>query len=270
MIRLTNFATRRKDAFEPLDADNVRMYVCGPTVYDRAHMGNARSAVVFDTLYRLLRHVYGEEAVTYVRNITDVDDKINARALRDYPDLPLNEAIARVTKKTADQFHADVKALGCLRWRLFAACRPKLTGPGSNGLLLTRRAVYQREPGITKRRTVTRELGFLHGVDAGPFGGDPLQRLRRIVGAMRHARVLAKVPQRERVALLTGRCRGATMQDRRMEHDQITRFHRKGDNRVVRSVSFYIGEPGQVARTVQRQRVIGGVEARPVVERAVV
>ncbi|HEV7417134.1 MAG TPA: cysteine--tRNA ligase, partial [Tianweitania sediminis] len=103
-----------KDVFTPIDPDNVRMYVCGPTVYDFAHIGNARPVIVFDVLYRLLRHVYGDSHVTYVRNITDVDDKINARALRDFPDLPLNEAIRRVTEKTADQFHADVKALGCL------------------------------------------------------------------------------------------------------------------------------------------------------------
>ena len=89
------------------------MYVCGPTVYDFAHIGNARPVIVFDVLYRLLRHIYGEDHVTYVRNITDVDDKINARALRDFPNLPLNDAIARVTQKTADQFHADIKALGC-------------------------------------------------------------------------------------------------------------------------------------------------------------
>lgn len=90
------------------------MYVCGPTVYDFAHIGNARPVIVFDVLYRLLRHIYGENHVTYARNITDVDDKINARALRDFPDLPLNEAIAKVTQKTADQFHADVAALGNL------------------------------------------------------------------------------------------------------------------------------------------------------------
>ena len=107
-IWLTNSRTRKKELFEPIDRDNVRIYVCGPTVYDRAHLGNARPAIVFDVLFRLLRHLYGAEHVTYVRNITDVDDKINARALRDYPDLPLNEAIARVTEKTGDQFHADV------------------------------------------------------------------------------------------------------------------------------------------------------------------
>ena len=79
-IRLYNTRTRRKEQLEPLDPANVRMYVCGPTVYDRAHLGNARPVVVFDVLYRLLRHVYGEGHVKYVRNFTDVDDKINARA----------------------------------------------------------------------------------------------------------------------------------------------------------------------------------------------
>lgn len=113
-IRLYNTLTREKEPYVPLDPSHVRMYVCGPTVYDFAHIGNARPVIVFDVLFRLLRHVYGSDHVTYVRNITDVDDKINARALRDYPDLPLNDAIAKVTKKTADQFHKDVAALGCL------------------------------------------------------------------------------------------------------------------------------------------------------------
>jgi cysteinyl-tRNA synthetase len=113
-LRLYNTLTREKQAFEPIDPDNVRMYVCGPTVYDFAHIGNARPVIVFDVLFRLLRHLYGEDHVTYVRNITDVDDKINARAKRDYPDLPLNEAIRAVTEKTADQFHKDIAALGVL------------------------------------------------------------------------------------------------------------------------------------------------------------
>ena len=113
-LRLYNTLTRQKEGFKPIDPSNVRMYVCGPTVYDFAHIGNARPVIVFDVLYRLLRHLYGENHVTYVRNITDVDDKINARALRDFPNLPLNDAIARVTEKTANQFQADVKALGCL------------------------------------------------------------------------------------------------------------------------------------------------------------
>ena len=113
-LHLYNTLTRAKEAFVPIDPANVRMYVCGPTVYDYAHIGNARPAIVFDVLFRLLRHLYGPQHVTYVRNITDVDDKINARARRDFPDLPLNEAIARVTSKTAEQYHKDVVALGCL------------------------------------------------------------------------------------------------------------------------------------------------------------
>jgi cysteinyl-tRNA synthetase len=114
MLRLYNTLTKEKDEFRPIDPANVRMYVCGPTVYDFAHIGNARPVIVFDVLYRLLRHLYGEDHVHYVRNITDVDDKINARAARDYPDLPLNEAIRLVTEKTDAQFQADVTALGCL------------------------------------------------------------------------------------------------------------------------------------------------------------
>ena len=113
-LRLYNTLTRTKEEFSPIDLNNVRMYVCGPTVYDFAHIGNARPVIVFDVLFRLLRHLYGENHVTYVRNITDVDDKINARALRDSPNLPLNEAIRLVTEKTANQFQADAKALGCL------------------------------------------------------------------------------------------------------------------------------------------------------------
>jgi len=113
-LTLYNTLTRKKEPFTPIDPANVRMYVCGPTVYDFAHIGNARPVIVFDVLYRLLRHVNGESHVTYVRNITDVDDKINDRAARDYPDMALNEAIRKVTESTAAQFHADVAALGCL------------------------------------------------------------------------------------------------------------------------------------------------------------
>jgi cysteinyl-tRNA synthetase len=113
-LALYDTLTREKRVFTPLDPAHVRMYVCGPTVYDFAHIGNARPVIVFDVLFRLLRHLYGADHVTYVRNITDVDDKINARAAEEYPDLPLNEAIRRVTEKTDKQFHADVAALGCL------------------------------------------------------------------------------------------------------------------------------------------------------------
>jgi cysteinyl-tRNA synthetase len=113
-LRLYNTLTRKKEPFEPLDKGNVRMYVCGPTVYDFAHIGNARPVIVFDVLFRLLRHLYGPEHVTYVRNITDVDDKINARAAEEYPKLPLNDAIRIVTANTEKQFHEDVAALGCM------------------------------------------------------------------------------------------------------------------------------------------------------------
>jgi cysteinyl-tRNA synthetase len=114
LLRLYNTLTRRKDNFAPIDPKAVRLYVCGPTVYDFAHIGNARPVIVFDVLFRLLRQVYGEGHVIYTRNITDVDDKINARAARDFPALPLNEAIAKVTEATERQFHEDVAALGCL------------------------------------------------------------------------------------------------------------------------------------------------------------
>ncbi len=108
-IRLTNTRTRRKEAFDPLDPSNVRLYVCGPTVYDRAHLGNARPVVVFDVLFRLLRHVYGAEHVTYVRNFTDVDDKINARAAE------TGRPIRDITDETIRWYHEDMDALGALR-----------------------------------------------------------------------------------------------------------------------------------------------------------
>jgi cysteinyl-tRNA synthetase len=114
-LRLYDTLSKDKRPFTPLDRNNVRMYVCGPTVYDFAHIGNARPVIVFDVLFRLLRHLYGADHVTYVRNITDVDDKINARAAEEYPELPLNQAIRRVTEQTERQFHEDVDALGSLR-----------------------------------------------------------------------------------------------------------------------------------------------------------
>ena len=114
-ITLYNTKSRKKERFEPLDRDNVRMYVCGPTVYDRAHLGNARPVVVFDVLYRLLRHVYGPEHVTYVRNFTDVDDKINARAKENVGEGgDVNAEIARLTAQTTQWFLDDMGALGAL------------------------------------------------------------------------------------------------------------------------------------------------------------
>jgi len=113
-LTLYNTLTRRKEPFQPIDPKNVRMYVCGPTVYDLAHIGNARPIIVFDVLFRLLRHIYGEKHVTYARNITDVDDKINARAVERFPDMPPTEAIRKLTEETTAQFHKDIAALGVL------------------------------------------------------------------------------------------------------------------------------------------------------------
>ena len=107
-IRLTNTLTRRKEEFQPIDPAHVRMYVCGPTVYDHAHIGNARPVIVFDLLFRLLRHLYGPAHVTYVRNVTDVDDKINARAAE------RGITIRELTDGTLAQFHEDIRVLGVL------------------------------------------------------------------------------------------------------------------------------------------------------------
>jgi cysteinyl-tRNA synthetase len=115
MLKLYDTLSRQKVEFRPLDPANVRMYVCGPTVYDFAHIGNARPVIVFDVLYRLLRHVHGADHVTYVRNLTDVDDKINKRAFERWTRTrSLNAEIRDLTETTAAQFHKDVAALGCL------------------------------------------------------------------------------------------------------------------------------------------------------------
>lgn len=108
-IRLHNSKTHRKEDFAPLEPENVRLYLCGPTVYDRAHLGNSRNVLMFDVLFRLLRHVYGPEHVTYARNFTDVDDKINARAAES------GRSIAEITEETIGWYHADMDALGALR-----------------------------------------------------------------------------------------------------------------------------------------------------------
>lgn len=107
-LRLWNTLTRRKEPFDPIDPANVRMYACGPTVYDLAHIGNARPVIVFDVLFRLLRELYGAERVTYVRNITDIEDKIIARAKE------RGISIRDLTEQTAAQFHADIAELGVL------------------------------------------------------------------------------------------------------------------------------------------------------------
>ena len=185
-LRLYNTLTRKKEPFQPIDAGNVRMYVCGPTVYDFAHIGNARPVIVFDVLFRLLRHLYGPEHVTYVRNITDVDDKINARAAEEYPELPLNEAIRRVTEKTEKQFHADVAALGCLPPTVepratehIAAMREMIDGLVANG------CAYVAEDHVLFDVAAMPDYGKLSGrsldemiagarVEVAPYKRDPM------------------------------------------------------------------------------------------------
>ena len=107
-LKLYNTATRRKEAFTPQDETRVTMYVCGPTVYAPAHVGNFRPEVVFDVLFRLLRHRYGQEAVLFSRNFTDVDDKINAAAAAENVDISV------ITKRFTEIYHADAKALNVL------------------------------------------------------------------------------------------------------------------------------------------------------------
>jgi cysteinyl-tRNA synthetase len=117
-LKLYDTLTRKKRPFKPIDPARVRMYVCGPTVYDFAHIGNARPVIVFDVLFRLLRHIYGEDHVTYVRNVTDVDDKINARAAeRGVP-------IGTLTEETYRNFNDDAAALGCFE----PTVEPRATG----------------------------------------------------------------------------------------------------------------------------------------------
>jgi len=108
-IRLHNTKTRKREDFVPIDPSDVRLYLCGPTVYDRAHIGNLRPSLVFDVLFRLLRHIYGKDHVTYVRNFTDVDDKINARAAES------GRAIGDITAETIQWYHDDLDAVGLLR-----------------------------------------------------------------------------------------------------------------------------------------------------------
>ncbi|MBP1804481.1 cysteine--tRNA ligase [Rubellimicrobium aerolatum] len=179
-IRLTNSKTRRKEPFEPIDPKAVRMYVCGPTVYDRAHLGNARPVVVFDVLFRLLRHVYGEAHVTYVRNFTDVDDKINARA------AATGRPIRDITDETIRWYHDDMDALGALR----PTHEPRATEwigamIAMTQDLIARGHAYEREGHVLFRVRSYKDYGQLSGrslddmiagarVEVAPFKEDPL------------------------------------------------------------------------------------------------
>lgn len=188
-IRLTNSRTRTKEDFVPIDPSNVRMYVCGPTVYDRAHLGNARPVVVFDTLYRLLRHVYGPDHVTYVRNFTDVDDKINAEAQRRKASgrLETLEALIRErTEETIAWYHADMDALGALR----PSHEPRATEYIGAMIamiedLIAKGHAYARDGHVLFRVRSYRHYGALSGrtiddmiagarVEVAPFKEDPM------------------------------------------------------------------------------------------------
>ena len=188
-IRLHNSRTRVKEVFTPIDPSNVRVYVCGPTVYDRAHLGNARPVVVFDTLFRLLRHVYGPGHVTYVRNFTDVDDKINATALaRKEAGAAgsLEELIAERTEETIRWYHDDMDALGALR----PTHEPRATAYVGQmiamiGALIEGGHAYAKEGHVLFRVRSFAEYGRLSGrsvddmiagarVEVAPFKEDPM------------------------------------------------------------------------------------------------
>ncbi|MCB2125451.1 MAG: cysteine--tRNA ligase, partial [Rhodobacteraceae bacterium] len=188
-IRLYNTRTRAKEDFAPIDPANVRMYVCGPTVYDRAHLGNARPVIVFDVLFRLLRHVYGPDHVTYVRNFTDVDDKINAEAQRrkDAGDpRSLEDLIRERTDETIRWYHEDMAALG----NLPPAAEPRATEYIGQMIamisdLIARGHAYEKAGHVLFRVRSYEGYGKLSGrsvddmiagarVEVAPFKEDPM------------------------------------------------------------------------------------------------
>ena len=197
-IRLTNTMTRKKEDFVPLDPANVRMYVCGPTVYDRAHLGNARPVIVFDVLYRLLRHAAKENGwgkVTYVRNFTDVDDKINAEAQRRKAagrTESLEALIRERTEETITWYHADMDALGALRpdheprateyiGAMIAMIEELLQKKNADGLTYA----YAKDGHVLFRVRAYKDYGKLSGrsiddmiagarVEVAPFKEDPM------------------------------------------------------------------------------------------------
>ena len=179
-IQLYNTATRRKERFDPIDPENVRMYVCGPTVYDRAHIGNARPVIVFDMLFRLLRHVYGADHVTYVRNFTDVDDKINARAAE------TGRSIREITDETTRWYLDDMAALGTLE----PTAMPRATEWIAQMIamiegLIAKGHAYEAEGHVLFRVRSYAEYGALSGrsvddmiagarVEVAPYKEDPM------------------------------------------------------------------------------------------------
>lgn len=179
-MKLHNSKTRMKQDFTPLDPSNVRVYVCGPTVYDRAHLGNARPVVVFDVLTRVLRHIYGADHVTYVRNFTDVDDKINAKA------AATGRSIAHICDETIGWYHQDMDALGALR----PDHEPRATGfiPQMIAMiagLIAGGHAYEAEGHVLFRVRSYRDYGALSGrslddmiagarVEVAPYKEDPM------------------------------------------------------------------------------------------------
>ncbi|MGJ8618011.1 MAG: cysteine--tRNA ligase [Sulfitobacter sp.] len=179
-IKLHNTKSRRKEIFEPINKDDVRMYVCGPTVYDRAHIGNARPVIVFDVLYRLLRHVYGADHVTYVRNFTDVDDKINARAAES------GRSIGDITAETTQWFLDDMGAVGALEPNAMpraTAYIPQMVAMIED--LIAKDHAYAAEGHVMFRVRSYKEYGALSGrsvddmiagarVEVAPYKEDPM------------------------------------------------------------------------------------------------
>ena len=188
-ITLYNTAKRKKEPFEPIDDQNVRMYVCGPTVYDRAHLGNARPVVVFDTLFRLLREIYGTENVTYVRNFTDVDDKINAtaKARKDAGEQgSLEDLIRARSDETIAWYLQDMAALGTLS----PTEMPRATESIEQMVAMTASLIesghaYEAEGHVLFRVRSYKDYGALSGrsvddmiagarVEVAPFKEDPM------------------------------------------------------------------------------------------------
>ena len=188
-ITLYNTAKRQKEPFQPIDDQNVRMYVCGPTVYDRAHLGNARPVVVFDTLFRLLRKVYGTENVTYVRNFTDVDDKINAtaKARKDAGEPgSLEDLIRARSSETIDWYLQDMAALGALQPTQMPRATEWIAQMISmTSDLIERGHAYEAEGHVLFRVRSYKDYGALSGrsvddmiagarVEVAPFKEDPM------------------------------------------------------------------------------------------------
>src|SRR6201986_5415434 len=178
-LRLYDTLTRSKRAFTPVNPERVTMYVCGPTVYNYAHVGNARPVVVFDTLFRLLRRIYGEGNVLYAANVTDVDDKINQKAADE--GVPIDV----ITRRYLDAYHADMSVLGALR----PTFEPRATQTMDEivamiGRLVRNNAAYEAEGHVLFNTQAYSDYGKLSGrsmddmiagarVDVAPYKKHP-------------------------------------------------------------------------------------------------